>query len=366
MKRRMVYLIALIALSCSRKDKVEPEAEEPMYIYVNSLSGSTYALDARTGETVWKFDESSQLEEPSSPTIVEKVVYITGRDALYALDALTGAVIWESSPVRFGSTTPTVEDGTVYVGTLDRMLYALDIKTGEKKWEFESSYIVCAPTVINDEVYFSDTNGILHCLDKNTGQLKWKTSDHGGTYRSNPIYYNNSILAGLNYTFVSLNAKTGELNWRFQSDGEVLSSPVIYNDKVFFGSEYSYSVFSVDINTGKKIWSLKSTGNSQAFSSPYIKNDTLFMGFINGRFYALNALNGNVHWEINVGERIGYASPVAAGGSVFLPAGGTLFCLNSKDGSGKWSIKPGAPFSSPAILLKNGKAKHAAPGGQED
>lgn len=230
------------------------------------------------------------------------------------------------------------------------------------------SYIVCAPTVVNDEVYFSDTNGILRCLDKNTGQLKWETADHQGTYRSNPVYYNNSILVGLNYTFVSLEAKTGELIWRFQSDGEVLSSPVVYNNKVFFGSTYGYSVFALDVATKKRAWVLESPDKDQVFSSPYVKNDTLLIGFLNGRFYSLNANNGNVHWELDVKERIRYSSPVAAGNKIYLPTQNSLLCLNAKDGSENWSIRggKGSGLSSPVVLLKNGKARHAATSGQED
>lgn len=361
MKKLIVYLWVFTGLSCGRKDKIAPEAEEPAYVYINT-ERYTFALDPDTGKTVWQFGRFGS-SEPSSPTLVGKVVYVTGEEAVYGLDALTGNLIWQSPPIRYGSTSPVVNDGVVYVGTIDRILYAFDIKSGEKKWEFESSYIVCSPTVVNNEIYFTDTYSTLRCLDKNTGQLKWKTEGTSGTVRSNPVYYNNSILTGLNYTFVSLDAKTGELNWRFQSGGEVVSSPVIYNDRVFFGSTYGYSVFCLDVNTKKKIWSLKS---DQAFSSPYIQNDTLLMGFINGMFYSVNANDGNVHWAVDVKEMISYASPVAAGNKIYLPTEGSLLCLNASDGSEHWRIRPGAGLSSPTVLLKNGKAKHPAPNGQAD
>lgn len=374
MKKLASYLIVLIlivpvAFSCNKPEKVDPEEEEPLYVYVTSLGGSTYALDANTGETVWQFNGSSDLDEPSSPTIVENVVYVTGREKVYALDAFSGAVIWESSPISFGSASPTVKDGTVYVGAMDGKLYALDIRSGEQKWAFDSfSYIVCAPTVVNDEVYFSDITAKLRCLDKNTGQLKWETKDFSGTYRSNPVYYDNSILVGLNYAFVSLNAKTGDLNWRFQSDGEVISSPVIYNHKVFFGSTYGYSVFAVDIATKKRAWSMKSPDGDQVYSSPYVKNDTLWIGFLNGRFYSLNADNGSINWEVDVKDKIYYSSPVAAGNKIYLPTYSSLLCLNASDGSESWGIRGGigSRVSSPTVLLKNGKVRHPAPSGQED
>lgn len=368
MKKLIGCLIVIISLSCQRSDKVKPEAEEPLYVYVNSSGGYTYALDANTGKTVWQFKGSSDLEEYMPPTLVGNTLYVTGREKVYALDALTGTVTWESSTIYSGSTAPIVKDGVVYVGTMDRLLYALDIPSKSSKWTFEASYMLCAPTVVNNEVYFTDINGIFRCLDKNTGQLKWETQDHHGTYRSNPVYYNNSILVGLNYTFVSLNAKTGELIWRFQSDGEVLSSPVVYKDKVFFGGTYGYSVFALDIATRKRAWILTSPDKDQVFSSPYIKNDTLFIGFVSGRFYSLNADNGKVHWEVYVKDMISYSSPVAAGDKVYLPTRNSLLCLNAKDGSENWSTRggKGAGLSSPVILLKNGKARHPAPSGQED
>lgn len=53
MKKLLVCLVVLVGFSCRREDKIEPEAEEPMYVYVNSSGGFTYALDANTGEIVY-------------------------------------------------------------------------------------------------------------------------------------------------------------------------------------------------------------------------------------------------------------------------------------------------------------------------
>ena len=42
------------------------------------------------------------------------------------------------------------DDGTVYFGTEDNKLYAVDGKTGTKKWEFETGGSVSSPVIGDD------------------------------------------------------------------------------------------------------------------------------------------------------------------------------------------------------------------------
>jgi outer membrane protein assembly factor BamB len=46
--------------------------------------------------------------------------------------------------------SPTVVDGTVYTGSQDNRLYALDAATGERRWQFDTGgEIEAAPTVVD-------------------------------------------------------------------------------------------------------------------------------------------------------------------------------------------------------------------------
>jgi outer membrane protein assembly factor BamB len=89
-------------------------------------------VDAATGEQEWAFTQPSD-EVDSSPTVADGTVYVGSYDSnLYAVDAATGSQEWAfTQPSDEVFSSPTVADGTVYVGSGgfgdgDGTLYAVD------------------------------------------------------------------------------------------------------------------------------------------------------------------------------------------------------------------------------------------------
>src|SRR3990172_7326231 len=101
-------------------------------VYVGSYEGYLYALDAESGEMLWRFKAGDRVY--SSPAVVEGVVYTGSGDGyLYALDADSGKMLWRDPwgygyPVggefRTEVSSTAVADGVVYVGS-GGWLYAL-------------------------------------------------------------------------------------------------------------------------------------------------------------------------------------------------------------------------------------------------
>ena len=84
-------------------------------------------------------------------------------------------VLWKFE-VKGGAfdATPAIVGGIVYLGDADGRLYALDLKTGDKKWErkLEAGFIT-APAVRNGLLYIGDMDGKFFCFDTDTGQPRW-------------------------------------------------------------------------------------------------------------------------------------------------------------------------------------------------
>jgi len=79
-------------------------------------------------------------------------------------------------------------DGTVYVGSSAGKLYALNGKTGAKKWEFKPSFLgILSSTAIGFDgaVYFTEHQKI-NALDGKTGAKKWEF-ETGGSMISSPV-----------------------------------------------------------------------------------------------------------------------------------------------------------------------------------
>ena len=70
--------------------------------------------------------------------------------------------------------TAAIHEGTVYVGSLDGQLYALDLHTGALVWQYQADgEIKSSPTVADSTVYFGDEAGTFHAVAIQSGQRRW-------------------------------------------------------------------------------------------------------------------------------------------------------------------------------------------------
>ena len=98
----------------------------------------------------------------SSPAIgPDGTVYVGSSDKkLYAINGKTGVKLWEFETGNFVSSSPAIgSDGTVYIGSYDKKLYALNGKTGDKLWEFETGSVVqSSPAIGSDGTVYVGSN----------------------------------------------------------------------------------------------------------------------------------------------------------------------------------------------------------------
>ena len=83
----------------------------------------------------------ARLDIRSSPAIgSDGTVYVgSGDNKLYAINGKTGVKIWEFETGDWVDSSPSIgSDGTVYIGASDKNLYAINGKTGAKLWEFKT------------------------------------------------------------------------------------------------------------------------------------------------------------------------------------------------------------------------------------
>ncbi|MCD4847747.1 MAG: PQQ-binding-like beta-propeller repeat protein, partial [Candidatus Aegiribacteria sp.] len=150
-----------------------------VYYPSNEGSDSLYALDAATGELIWKYHTGITDD---AVTVKDGYLY-TASDSLWCLDALTGERIWASGDADGHAGTPVVVDGRVYCGRSNRHLhishiYCFDAETGTEIWSNTlSGYTASCITVWNGMVFVPTchlNNAIpLYALDAATGSIIW-------------------------------------------------------------------------------------------------------------------------------------------------------------------------------------------------
>lgn len=146
---------------------------------------------------VWMYQPKEGGILESAPVVVDGVMYVTSPPStVTALDARSGIKIWSWSPVlpqvvyTIGlyrtNRGIAILDKTVYVGTVDAHLVALDAKTGAVRWDMQvadnkAGYaIASAPMAINGEIIMgvggaeAGVRGFLDAYDAKTGKRLWR------------------------------------------------------------------------------------------------------------------------------------------------------------------------------------------------
>ena len=166
-------------------EKVFPQVQVIIYdgkVYVGTEMGNLYALDAKTGEQVWKYSIGAPVL--SSVAAGDGLVFVGAMDgAVYALGSGTGTLAWKSQLLwRHGfSTAPVLAENKVMLGGRNGAFYALDTATGAALWQYEgSSPILQTPAYNNGQVFFGAMNMHVYALNTSDGSLAWKSEQIPG------------------------------------------------------------------------------------------------------------------------------------------------------------------------------------------
>jgi len=258
-------------------------------LYVSSDNGYLYALDATTGAELWADDlgggEAGFLDV-SSPTVVSGVVYMGSDDGyIYAFNAKSGSIIWSYFVGYNVDSSPAVVNGIVYIGDGPGDVFALAAPTGALIWKFATgSDVACLPVVASGVVYVDSANGPLFALSAATGAKLWSSSPGGAGTASSPVLANGMVyVAGSRGGVYAINAKTGRSLWRGAA-GSPDNTPTVYDGRLYVGS-FDDLVYALNSTTGAGLWTY-ATGNAVE-ATPTVRNQVLYVGSNDNHLYAL-------------------------------------------------------------------------------
>lgn len=279
--------------------------------------------------------------------------------------------------------TPAVAEGTVYFGSADHSVYAVDERTGAQRWKFAThGRVSSSPAVADGRVYVGSYDGNLYALDAANGTLLWKFATEGerrfsarhlhgaepaaevmpdpfDVFLSSPLVDAGVVYFGSGDGHVyAVAADSGLLRWRFKTGNVVHASPALADGVLYVGSWDSY-FYALDAKSGAQRWRFK-TGDDPAIgnqvgiqSSAAIANGVVYFGCRDSHLYALDAASGAPRWAFSTGSSWVVSSPAVRDGVVYFATSDTasVQAVDAASGAPLYalSFNHWPFFSSPAL-----------------
>ncbi|MDD4670824.1 MAG: PQQ-binding-like beta-propeller repeat protein, partial [Bacteroidales bacterium] len=203
----------------------------------------------------------------------------------------------------------------------------------------DESDIGCGATPAGKYVVYANTQGVIKALNAKTGELKWKFATDGKIF-STPAVSGNRVITGSTDGYVyCLNLKNGKLLWKYKCDKSVLASAAIFRGKAYIGA--SDGIFrAIDIKSGKLVWRYDKV-KGFVESRPYVDERQVVFGDWGNTLYSLDTENGECQWTWhNKGTRMfspAAVYPVKSNGSIyFVTPERKTYCLDASDGKQLW------------------------------
>ncbi len=319
----------------------------PMFRGSSDLTGVTAFGLPQPLKLKWSFQAKDSIE--SSAAIAGGTVYVGSMDAsLYAVDLTTGKLRWRYStagPVQESS--PCVHNGVVYVGDLEGVFHAVDAATGKVRWTFKAQAdIKSSPNYYGGRIYFGSYDQNLYCLSADTGALMWKFATEGPVHCTPAIDRENVYISGCDETFRAINAQTGKQLYTMPLGANVGASTAIRDDHAYVGT-FGNEVLSLDFRRRIVQWSHSHPEHDfPYYSSAAVTADRVVVGGRDKNVHCLDKSTGKEIWAFLTRARV-ESSPLITGTRVFIGSNdGLLYELDLISGKKIWDFTAGAPFSA--------------------
>lgn len=270
-------------------------------VYFGSSDSHVYALNIDTGELIWSYKTGGSVH--SSPAIYKNSLMIGSWDSkIYCLNATTGKENWSYTTGRDTAryiwlgvqASPSVENGITYIGSRDARFYAFNIETGDTLWtnnNFNRSWMPSSASIGKENIYTGSSDSFsFYSIDKKNGTINYATKTNAYTFSSPAIDGEMAYIGSANGRLYGIELKNGKIKWEFQTIGCKTDTIHVFNNEGERNIKKLKSL-TADITDMPGLSSLYthifiSTG--AILSSPVISNQVIYFGSSDGFVYAIS------------------------------------------------------------------------------
>jgi outer membrane protein assembly factor BamB len=322
----------------------------------SSLKREIYCYDRFGGKLLWtavadniqgspgavpKVTDDTGLAAPSVATDGRYVFAIFATGDLLAVD-MNGSRVWAKNlgvpDNHYGhSSSLLVLKDKLYVQydtNKARKLMAFSVISGQLLWETNRNVKIswASPILANIggkyQVILS-ADPLVAGYDAETGKEAWSSAVLSGEVGPSPAFGEGLVFAAIEYArLVAIHPGDGRIVWEADEYLPEVSSPVANGGFLFIATSYGV-LACYDAKSGAKLW--ENDSGTGYYSSPVVADNKLFIFDTEGtlQVYAISG-EKNLLSESVLGEKV-FTTPAFSNGRMYIRAGGSLFCIGSKE-----------------------------------
>ncbi|RKZ30932.1 hypothetical protein DRQ36_03825 [bacterium] len=206
-------------------------------LYFSTSKGSVFALDAETGEKIWRVALSDAVIE-NEPAFRDSLVFIADLNGkLFCLTADSGIVRWELELPGMPVGPPIVIPDHIIIPTSAGRIPVITLD-GSIRVEVESPGELIAPVACTGPTIYGVTRrGIVFAGDLGGGGIMWQTSLDEPVIVP-PVVWGMELAAiTASGRLVLLNSADGEIEHELELEAPISAGPIIYDSCLFIGTE---------------------------------------------------------------------------------------------------------------------------------
>ena len=286
--------------------------------------GTLYALDAADGSVVWVFDHGGHT--PSTPTLADGLVLFGSEDHhVYAVDEVDGTEVWRFETGGHVRSKPAVFRDHVLVSSQDGHVYSFGIADGVKEWQYRfdepmsdslsRGSIPPSPAVGDGVAFVGARNGILTAIEVSTGEVRWEYDVGSQIFVTPSVGSDVVFVSDISQHLYAIDTDDGHLRWAIETDGSVISS--VFATSIFvYAATTTGLVYAIDICDGVPLWETHTA--SGRLGSPVVEDDVLYVASNDGLLLSIDAQDGSILTTYQVGSEINRKPHAVAQGVFYV------------------------------------------------
>lgn len=248
------------------------------------------------------------------------------RNRVEAINLATRKTIWRA-PVKDAALAPIILNDRLIISSGEGTLYALELATGHRVWDFSGAGRFTAPIAYGDgRIFQPSDDGTLYALSETTGEKLYEVKLDGplvgGAAVSDIV-----CIASMTGTVYGLKAEDGTILWQIKLNGPIWTTPAIDDDLIVIGHSGG-EVIALNRQDGSMIWQYPIIEVVKA--SPLLVGQYVVVGTMSGKLVVLNKSDGVKVAETKATGAIAFP-PVTDGSRIFVATqSGRILCYGEQ------------------------------------